>query len=129
MKKIYLFIVALFAFLTGWSQTSGGRVQGTVIDGSQKTIESATIALVRAADTATVKFTVADKTGKYAFEDVPAGRYRVSVTAVGHTRGLTEVFELTGEQREVNLKTLELVPAAKTMGAVTVTAKKPLVEQ
>ena len=43
-----MILVSFFGF-AGKAQTSG-KVSGSVIDGSQKTIEAATIALIRAKD-------------------------------------------------------------------------------
>ena len=78
MKKILTFLAAFLGlFVAGYAQNDG-KVNGTVIDGSQKTIESATIALLRVRDSSTVKFSIADKTGRFAFENVPAGRYLVT---------------------------------------------------
>ncbi len=58
------------------------------------------------------------------------GRYLVSISAVGHHKGISETFEVNADQIQiVTLKTIELVPVAKNLGGVTVTAKKPLIEQ
>ena len=106
-----------------------GRVTGNVIDGSQKTIESSTITLLRARDSSVAKMSVADKTGKFEFEKIPEGKYLVSVTAVGHQKGYSESFEITAEKNLISLKTIELIPQSKSLSAVTVISKKPLVEQ
>ncbi|MDZ4796286.1 MAG: TonB dependent receptor [Bacteroidota bacterium] len=131
MRKILtLLTVSLTALsFTTQAQVQNGKVSGTVIDGSIKTIESATITLLRAKDSTVVKMSVADKTGKYVFDAVAEGKYFVSISAVGHTKGLSEIFEVTPTASSVVVKTIELVPAAKSMGEVTVTAKRPLVEQ
>src|SRR4051812_40517818 len=129
MKKIFSFLVLTCSVLTIYAQTSKGRITGTVVDGSQKTIESATIALLRAKDSANVKFTVADKTGTYSFEAIPAGKYLVAISAVGHQKGFSETFDVSEASSNIQVKTIELVPQAKSMGNVTVTAKKPLIEQ
>ncbi|RYG52862.1 MAG: carboxypeptidase regulatory-like domain-containing protein, partial [Chitinophagaceae bacterium] len=87
-KRLSLLAFALTAlFLASYAQTKKGRISGTVIDGSIKTVESATITLLRAKDSSVVKMSVADKTGKYEFENVPEGRYLVSISAVGHSKG------------------------------------------
>jgi len=112
-----------------FSQTNIGKVNGTVIDGSTKTIESATITLLRAKDSSVAKMSVADKTGKFSFDLVPVGKYRVSISAVGHNKGFSELFEISAANPTVTLKTIELIPTAKSVGGVTVTAKKPLIEQ
>lgn len=131
MRKILTLLTVAFTTLSFVSnaQVNNGRISGTVIDGSTKTIESATITLLRAKDSSVVKMSVADKTGKYQFDAVPEGQYMVSISAVGHNKGFSETFSISSANAVVTLKTIELVPQAKSMGAVTVTAKKPLIEQ
>lgn len=131
MRKILTLLTVAFTTLSFASnaQLNNGRISGTVIDGSTKTIESATITLLRAKDSSVVKMSVADKTGKYQFDAVPEGQYMVSISAVGHNKGFSETFSISSANAVVTLKTIELVPQAKSMGAVTVTAKKPLIEQ
>jgi iron complex outermembrane receptor protein len=128
MKKILTVLTLLIGSLVGFAQTKT-KISGTVVDGSQKTIESATISLVRAKDSSTVKFSVADKDGKFAFENIPSGRYLVMITAVGHQKGYSEQFEISEAGQSVQLKTIELIPQSKALGAVTITAKRPFIEQ
>ncbi|MEO5562608.1 MAG: carboxypeptidase-like regulatory domain-containing protein, partial [Chitinophagaceae bacterium] len=127
MRKI-LTLLTLFLTLSFVSKAQL-RVTGTVIDGSTKTIESATITLQRAKDSSVAKMSVADKTGKYAFEEVAEGKYFVSISAVGHIKGFSEVFDVNTANPSVTLKTIELIPQASSIGGVTVTAKRPLIEQ
>src|SRR5215212_10193190 len=105
MRKI-LGLIFMFWALSGQAQMTNGRISGMVIDGSQKTIESATIALLRAKDSINIKFSVADKNGKYVFENIPSGKYIVSISAVGHQKGFSETFEVSGEKSDVQLKTI-----------------------
>jgi iron complex outermembrane recepter protein len=128
MKKTLTLLTAAVMALSfdSQAQTTKVKVAGTVIDGSTKTVESATITLLRAKDSSVAKIGVADKTGKYEFDGVSDGRYMVSVTAVGHNRGFSETFEVNAISSNIVLKTIELVPAVKAIGGVTVTAKKPL---
>jgi iron complex outermembrane receptor protein len=129
MKKISTLLALIIATLSGFAQNPNHRITGTVIDGSQKTIAAATIALARAKDSASIKFSVADKAGKFVFENIPNGRYLVVITAVGHQKGYSETFDLSENTAAVELKTIELIPVSKSMGGITVTAKKPLIEQ
>lgn len=129
-KMLTLLTIALTTLsFVGQAQFKSGKISGTVIDGSTRTIESATITLVRAADSSVAKMSVADKTGKYQFEGVAEGNYFVTITAVGHQKGFSETFAVSASAAEITLKTIELVPVAKTVAGVTVTARKPLVEQ
>lgn len=106
-----------------------GRISGTVIDGNTKTIESATISLQRAADSSVAKMGIADKTGKFEFENIPGGKYFVSISAVGHNKGFSESFVIDEANQSITLKTIELTPQAKAIAGVTVIAKKPFIEQ
>ena len=129
MKNLLTLFVIVLTAISSQAQMRKGQVSGSVIDGSQKTVESATIALLRSTDSSTVKFSVADKGGKYIFENIGAGSYIVSVTAVGHQKGFSETFELNESNTGIAIKTIELVPLPKAMNAVTVTAKRPFIEQ
>ncbi|HVZ56826.1 MAG TPA: TonB-dependent receptor [Chitinophagaceae bacterium] len=129
-KKSILFGAALLLVGAGsFAQTGKGKITGTVQDGSQRTLESATITLLRAKDSSVVKINVADKTGHFVFEEVPSGRYLVSVSAVGHEKGYSETVELDAGHPSVELRRIDLVTATKTLDGVVVTAKKPLIEQ
>jgi iron complex outermembrane recepter protein len=131
MKPTLPLLIVLFSLfsLIAQAQNKGTRINGSVIDGSSKTIESATIALHTAKDSSVLKFAVADKTGKYSFPDVVTGNYFISVTAVGHDKGFSEPIIVDGNTSEINLKTIELVPQAKSIAGVTITARRPLIEQ
>lgn len=131
MRKLMTILSLVFLMTSSFSygQTTNGKVEGTVIDGSTKTIESATITLLRAKDSSVAKMGVANKSGKFIFENVSEGKYLVSVSAVGHQKGFSEVFELSAAHSLVTLKTIELVPQEKSLSAVTIVAKKPLIEQ
>lgn len=129
-KAVYLIIIALLsASIVGNAQEINGKVIGTVIDGSQKIIESSTITLLRAKDSSVAKISAADKNGKFEFEKVAEGKYFVSVSAIGHQKGYSPVFEVTSSNNSVALKTIELIPQTKSLAGVTVVSKKPLVEQ
>ena len=131
MRKIMTLLTVVFASISivSFGQMKPGRVSGTVIDGSAKTIESATITLLRSKDSSVAKMSVADKTGKFVFEDIAEGKYMVSISAVGHEKGFSETFEISSANSAIVLKTIELVPQAKSISGVTVSSKKPLIEQ
>jgi outer membrane receptor protein involved in Fe transport len=130
MKKILTLLVIALSFSASINaQTGTGKISGIVIDGSQKTIESSTITLLRAKDSAVVKMGSADKNGKFQFDNIKDGKYLVSVTAVGHQKGYSDIFEINSVKSSIELKTIELIPQTKALSGVTVTAKRPLVEQ
>lgn len=131
MKKyLLLTLVAtvLFAF-TGKAQVPTGNITGTVKDGPEKWMEAATITLQKAKDSSVAKVHLSGKDGRYEFDKVPFGRYLVCITATGHVKACSPVFELSQATPTVTIKTIELLTGAKQLGAVTVTATRPLVEQ
>ena len=131
MRKLMTMLTVALTTLSfvSYSQVKNGKVNGVVVDGSTKTVESATITLLRVKDSSVAKMSVADKTGNFVFEAVPEGKYIVSITAVGHQKGFSETFEINEANLSVTLKTIELVPQSKSIAAVTVVSKKPLIEQ
>ncbi|MFN2438552.1 MAG: TonB-dependent receptor domain-containing protein [Chitinophagaceae bacterium] len=131
MKQILTLLTVVLTSITSisYAQTKPGKVTGNVIDGSSKRIEAATVSLLKAKDSSAVKFSTADKSGNFEFDGIAEGRYLVSVTTVGHTKGFSETFEINDQNSTVRLKTIELVPQAKSIGGVTVTANRPLIEQ
>jgi len=110
------------------AQNFSGSVKGTVKDGAEKTIESATITLQNVADSAIVKYTVAEKSGAYKFENLKEGEYFVSVSAIGHAPASTDAFSINSNNPSITLEVIELMPVSTSLDAVVVTAKKPVIE-
>lgn len=130
MKKfISLLLVSLSLSTMLFAQAKNGKITGQVIDGSAKIIEAATISLLWVKDSSVAKIGVADKQGKFVFEGIGDGKYMVSISAVGHVKAFSEIFEINESKSLVELKTIELIQAAKSLSAVTVVSKKPLIEQ
>ncbi|HNC39508.1 MAG TPA: outer membrane beta-barrel protein, partial [Chitinophagaceae bacterium] len=131
MKKILAFIILMISllYIDSQAQTKTGTVSGSVIDGNAKTIESATITLLRSKDSSVAKISVANKAGNFLFEDVADGSYLVTISAVGHTQAFSKVFEINQNNLSVILPVIELKPSVKSLDAVTVTTRKPLIEQ
>ncbi|RYZ61432.1 MAG: TonB-dependent receptor [Chitinophagaceae bacterium] len=129
MKQLFALSTLITLFnLAAQAQTSG-RIAGTVQDGTQKTVASATISLLAAKDSSTVKLAVATKEGIYQFEGIANGQYLVSVTAVGHQKAFSSRFEISEAKKEAQVPAIQLVPISKAMSDITVVARKPLVEQ
>ena len=130
MRKILTLFTAIITILSlaANAQEKTGKVSGIIRDGGQKTIVSASIMLLRAKDSSVAKITLAGKDGSYQFEKIEDGNYLVSVTTVGHAKEYTHVF-MVNSGKTITLNTIELVPVAKSLGEVTVSTKKPLIEQ
>lgn len=129
MKQIFAVLAIFLGAFVSQAQTVKTKITGSVVDGNQKTIESATIALLKWKDSSTVKFSIAGKDGKFVFENISNGHYLVMVSAIGHQKSYSEQFEVSEASQIIQLKTIELIPEAKSLNNITITAKKPFIEQ
>jgi iron complex outermembrane recepter protein len=126
--KLMSVLVMSVTLLTSYAQTGTGKVSGKVGDANQATLNSASISLLKAKDSSVIKMSVANKEGRFEFENVPAGKYLLSATAVGHIKKFSKPFDLA-DGASVEAEALVLAPSTKELGAVTVTASRPPVEQ
>jgi hypothetical protein len=127
MKHFYLLPILMFLFANALAQ-NGGKISGNVVK-SGTPAEGVTISLLKAKDSATVKLTVANKEGGYVFENIANGKYLIAVSAVGYHKGFSNFLEVRPDQQAVQLPAINLIPASKSLSDVTVTAKRPLIDQ
>lgn len=126
--KNFLFTATAFLLAATAMAQHTGTITGTATQPA-KPAEGATVSLLRAKDSATVKLSVANKEGKFVFDNIADGQYLISVTAIGHQKTYSKPFALNPQQRSFQLAPLSLPAMAKTLSDVTVTAKRPLIEQ
>ncbi len=121
---LLLIISNSFAF-AGQTTTT---VRGMVQDDKGKPQVAATVTLQRAKDSALVKTDVTDANGKYEFSNLKAGEYFIRISSTGRASYNTTVFTLTtGESKELPAAVLTIA-AAKDLGSVVVSGKKPMIE-
>ena len=130
MKKTPIpFLIMLFVIIgQSFAQDKSGKVSGLITDDKQKAIDGATVSLLRSKDTGLVKVGVTDKNGHYEFEKIANGDYLVSVTVAGFQKKLGEPFTISAGKASVNLNAIHLIPVGKSLEQVTVTGKRPLIE-
>ena len=127
-ERLTVMAILISSALLAQAPKKNVKITGTIKDGPQKNLQSATITLLKAKDSSTVKFSISDKDGKYEFVDIPEGKYLVSVSLVGYEKSFSTPFEVTSASPDINLGTIVLVEEARSIGGVTVTAKKPFIE-
>jgi iron complex outermembrane recepter protein len=108
------------------SAQSETSVSLLVSDGNAP-LPAVTVELLSGKDSALVKIGVTDATGKVAFSSLPERNYFFRATHSGYAIGRTAPFTPVVE-RPVQLE-LKLQPVAGTLANVTVTARKPFLEQ
>jgi hypothetical protein len=128
-KRKFSLLTALFLFLfvSAHAQNTG-KVSGRILTETEQSRGGATVALLKAKDSAILKVSATNKDGFFSFENLAYGSYRISVTNVGHRRSFSDVFEITPSNQNVQLADIRLAQDPKAMGSVTVTAKRPLIE-
>jgi outer membrane receptor protein involved in Fe transport len=124
-KLITLALLVTAASFTTNAQTNG-RIRGTVKDEEGKALQSATVSLLRSADSSLVKAAVSDKAGTYEFTNIKGGKYLVSYTSTGYEKKFSRAFELA--DNTIDLSTVSLSAVAKGLTGVTVQSKKPFIE-
>ncbi|MCS3796935.1 TonB-dependent receptor domain-containing protein [Niastella sp. OAS944] len=130
MKNRSTCITGILCFLSiiATAQNKTGKISGVITDADAQAVESATASLQRAKDSALVKVAVSDKYGLFEFDNLAEGEYFVTVTAVGFNKQRSKPFKLSGTS-PYKLPSFQLQKsAAKTLGEVTVTGKRPLIE-
>ncbi len=87
IMKYFYFVMLLAASalsLSATAQTGRWKITGSLFTADKQSIEAATITLLKRIDSSTVKVSVSDKAGRFEFEDIPEGKYIVSISAVGY---------------------------------------------
>ena len=126
--KLLTVLVMTGSSATGYAQTGTGKIAGKVAGANQATINSASISLLKAKDSSVIKMSVASKEGRFAFENLPAGKYLLLATAVGHVKKYSKPFDLS-DGATMEAEAIVLAPVTKELGTVTVTASRSPVEQ
>ncbi|HVX50698.1 MAG TPA: TonB-dependent receptor [Chitinophagaceae bacterium] len=129
-KRLHqLLVTTLMAFITPCIALAqqNGKVNGSVKGANDKVVEAATVSLLAAKDSALVKMAVSDKNGAFEFENIKTGTYFFTVDAVGYARYSSTAFTLAPGATTTAQPAL-LTAAVQGLGAVTVNATRPLIE-
>jgi hypothetical protein len=139
MKKLYspsglaaalpkLIILFLFLASTTFAQTKG-KVLGSLLDEKSKPLPFANVLLHKAKDSTLARAIFSDELGKFVFEQIADNQYFISASMVGYQRYQSPRFIISAENPTVELEKIQLNLASKSLGEVTVSAKKPFIEQ
>lgn len=125
MKWILTPLLALLS-LAAIAQNKG-KITGKIIDANTKTvIDYATISINPEGSTKPSGGTITDDKGNFVVDKLADGRYNVVVNFIGYQAHTAGPFNI--KQNTVNIGSIALQPLSKQLGAVTVTAKTPMVE-
>ena len=101
-------------------------ISGKVIDEKQKPIKSITILLLKKSDSSLVKSAITNDAGNFTLEIPSAQLYKLSVNGIGYKKYFQDI-QLNGTS--IQLPDIKLNPDLNTLAEVTVTSRKPFLEQ
>lgn len=128
MRKVGILTLAwIFLSLTLQAQT--GRISLNIEDQEHRKLQAITATLYRAKDTAVVKVELSDRDGKVSFQRLPMGTFTLTLSGTGFQPWSKSGISLSDGQSELDLGAVQLKTASKELETVTVTSKKPFIEQ
>ena len=116
--------VGCLAFAQG---NNKGKINITISNAQKAPLENMTVELRRSKDSSLVKAALSDKNGVAEFDAV-AGNYFCKVSMQNYVPAFSEKLSLSAGQ-SLSAASIILQPAAKQLGAVTVTTKKPFIQK
>ena len=109
------------------SAQNKGKITGEIIDGKSKAaIDYATVSIYQQGSEKPLGGTITDDKGNFMLDRLADGQYRVVVNFIGYQAYIAGPFNI--KQNTVNVGSISLQPSSKQLGAVTVTAKTPIIE-
>lgn len=99
------------------------RVVGTIKDSvSKEALVYCNVAILEKADSSLVKGGSTDFDGQFEIKEIPAGEYLMRISYMGYRK----IFKPIKVENNTALGTILMKPGAAVLGAVTVTAERPL---
>ena len=126
MKQIILIFAVVLNGMFAVAQKT--TVQGKVIDKNAKAINAATVTLLNALDSSTVKSVITDEQGNFVIENKSGGIFLVAATSIGFQKTYSAAFTLS-ENKIYTLNNLLILPTDKILDNVSVVAKKAFIER
>lgn len=109
--------------LTAFTQAQ--TITGLITDEAKKPIKGASVTLHKAKDSSVVKIAITNADGVYTFNSI-AGKYFISVSNLGFAKYSSTIFDVATS--DYNSPAITLSKSSKTLGEVTVSSKKPMIE-
>jgi len=103
------------------------KISGKITSASNELLPYANMVVFKASDSSIVKGAMSDDLGSFLVEKVPAGTYYVSASILGFKTYTSEVFKIA-ENEQKELGTVQLEEESFELEGVTVTSKKPLIQ-
>ncbi|HEX6181064.1 MAG TPA: outer membrane beta-barrel protein [Chitinophagaceae bacterium] len=129
LTKLIASLVAILSFgQVVTAQNSKATISGTIKDSTQKPLAFATISIYRPGQTTEpVKTTYTNDKGHFKFLNADTGKFTLIVTHTGYAEKQQDITVTAGQTTDIG--DVSLSRSDGTLKGVTVTGRKPLVEQ
>jgi len=122
---LILFFVSIIFY--GYSQEPGS-IKGKLLERNTP-VEFASVVLTSARDTITVlQYTTTDSVGAFLLNKIPFGDYKLTAQLIGY-KTITKLLTIKKESPTIDLGTIYMQDNSVTLGEVTVTAQKKIIEK
>ncbi|OMP77898.1 TonB-dependent receptor [[Flexibacter] sp. ATCC 35208] len=131
MKALYLLItISLFCNKVLAQDPIDNKISGIVHDDKNSPIPGASLMVIGAKDSALQKTGISDADGQFELKNLKAGQYLLIITAVGYNKFTSDPISIDSLHSSISLQTIQLLQSdAKVLKGVSVTARKPYMEQ
>lgn len=121
MRILFIFLLTASSMVSQAQLISGG-----VKDETGNPLPGATVQLLSASDSASVKLAVTDKNGFFSFPGIREGQYRIRTSHVGFQDSYSSSFVLV--HHDIEVPGFQLSKVQGKLNNVNVVARKPMVE-
>lgn len=137
MKRILTAVFLLTGVWAGFAQApkaavldlGDGKISGTVVDSAtQKPVEFATVALMKAGSETPVNGSVCDEHGKFVIKDVPPGKYTAVVSFIGYEPKNIAV-NVPDKNNDIQLGKIVISVTAAILNEITIEGQKAIIEE
>ena len=126
MKYIITIILVTFFAASSFAQNPA-QLSGKITGDNDKPLSEATITLLKAKDSSLFKSALTNSNGVFKILSVKPGSYFITVTSVGYTKKSSATFTIA-EGQDYAATPMALLHSATSLEAVTIQAKKPMIE-
>ncbi|AYL93902.1 outer membrane beta-barrel family protein [Mucilaginibacter celer] len=110
-------------------QTAKAQISGKVTTATGQPLGYVTTALIKAADSSSVKSMLTTEQGAYLFNNIQPGNYRLKLSSVGYQTWFSAPFKVNANSGAKSLAVIVMREDTRQLGEVVVKASKPLYQQ
>lgn len=122
MTKLLKTLIYLMISLSSFAQY---KISGKLLE-ENKPVSQATVLLLSGKDSSMLRSMLTNAEGHFLFEAIVSGTYFISISKVGVK---TVMLPVEVKQADLQLEEIRLQTESKILGGVTVTARRPFLEQ